>query len=49
MMLCGKFVQNKPCGSGEDENVESLQTERQTDGRQIIRKTHLMLDNVNPN
>ena len=48
--LC-QFWLNKPSGSGEeDENVKSLQTDRQTDGRtdgqtddgrQVIRKAHL--------
>ena len=37
-MLCAKFGRNWPSGSGEDENVKSLQTDRQTDGRQVIRK-----------
>ena len=50
-MLCAKFGLNWPSGSGEeDENVKSLQTDRQTDGRtdgqtddgrQVIRKAHL--------
>ena len=46
-MLCAKFGWNWPSGSGEeDENVKSLQTDRQTDGqtdagRQVIRKAHL--------
>ena len=42
-MLFAKFGWNWPSGSGEeDENVKSLQTDRQTDdGRQVIRKTHL--------
>ena len=48
-MLCTKFGCNWPSGSGEDcENVKSLQTDRQTDGRidptddgkQAIRKAH---------
>ena len=51
VILCAKFGWNWPCGSGEeDENVKSLQTNRQTeermdgqteDGRQVIRKAHL--------
>ena len=46
-VLCAKFGWNWPSGSGEeDENVKSLQTDRQTDrqtddGRQVIRKAHL--------
>ena len=46
-ILCAKFGWNWPCGSGEeDENVKSLQTDRQMDGqtddgRQVIRKAHL--------
>ena len=42
-LLCAKFGWNWPSGSGEeDENVKSLQTDRQTgDGRQVIRKAHL--------
>ena len=33
-MLCAKFGYNWPCGSWEeDENVKSLQTDGQTDGR----------------
>ena len=33
-MLCAKFGWNWPSGSGEeDENVKSLQTDRQTDGQ----------------
>ena len=47
-MLCAKFCWNWPSSSGEeDENVKSLQTDRQTDrrqtddGRQVIRKAHL--------
>ena len=50
-ILCAKFGWNWPSGSGEeDENVKSLQTDRQTDGRtdgqtddgrQVIRKAHL--------
>ena len=45
-MLCAKFGWNWPSGSGEDENVKSLQTDRQTDGwtddgQQVIRKAHL--------
>ena len=28
-------------GSGEDENVKSLQTDRQRDRRQVIRKAHV--------
>ena len=43
-MLCAKFGWNWPSGSGEeDENVKSLQMDRQT-GRcrqQVIRKAHL--------
>ena len=31
-MLCAKFGWNWPNGSGEDENVKSLQIDRQTDG-----------------
>ena len=46
-MFCAKFGWNWPSGSvEEDENVKSLQTDRQTDGqtddgRQVIRKAHL--------
>ena len=42
-MLCAKFGWNWPSSSGEeDENVKSLQTDRQTDdGRQVIRKAHV--------
>ena len=40
-MLCAKYSWNWPSNSGEDENVNSLQTEGQTDGRQAIRKAHL--------
>ena len=42
-ILCAKFGWNWPSGFGEeDENVKSLQTDRQTDdGRQTIRKAHL--------
>ena len=43
-MLCAKFGWNWPSSSGEEnENVKSLQTDRQTidDGRQVIRKAHL--------
>ena len=38
-MLCAKFDWNWPSGSGEDENVKSLQTDRQTDGRTDRRRT----------
>lgn len=35
-MLCAKFGKNWPSGScEEDENVKSLQTKRQTEGRRI--------------
>ena len=38
-MLCAKFGWNWPSGSGEeDENVKSLQTDRQTDRRQTDRR-----------
>ena len=46
-MICAKVGWNWPSGSGEeDENVKSLQTDRQTDGRtddgqQVIRQAHL--------
>ena len=33
-MLCSKFDWNWPSGSGEAENVKSLQTHRQTTGDQ---------------
>ena len=37
--LCQYYL---PSGSGEqDENAESSQTDRRTDGRQAIRKAHL--------
>ena len=44
-MLCAKFGWNFPSGSWEeDENMKSLQTDRQTDdGQQVIRKAHLSL------
>ena len=31
-MICAKFGWNCPSGSGEDENVKSLQVDVQTDG-----------------
>ena len=46
-MICDKFCWNWPSGSGEeDENVKSLQTDRQTngrtdDGQKVIRKTQV--------
>ena len=45
-ILSAKFGSNCPSGSGEDENVKSLQTDRRTDRqtddvRQVIRKAHL--------
>ena len=41
-MLCAKFGWNWPCGSRQDENVNNIQIkqDRQTDGRQSIRKAH---------
>ena len=39
-MLCAKLGLNWPSGSGEeDENVKSLQTDRQTDGQTDRRRT----------
>ena len=39
-MFCAKFGWNWPSGSGEeDENVKSLQTDRQTDGQTDRRRT----------
>jgi hypothetical protein len=35
--MCAKFGANLPSGSGEDENLKSLQTDRQW----LIRKAHL--------
>ena len=38
-MLCAKLSQNWPSGSEKEEyNVKSLQTDRQINGRQLIRK-----------
>ena len=38
-ILCAKFGWNRPCGSGEDENVKSLQTDKQTDPQTDRRRT----------
>ena len=38
-MLCAKFGWNWPSGSGEDENVNSLQMDRRTDNRRIKKLT----------
>ena len=41
-MLGFKFGWNKPCGSAEIENLNSLQKDRQMEDRQqAIRKAHL--------
>ena len=40
-MFRAKFGRNWPSGSGEEENVNSLQTDGQTDGQQVIRKATL--------
>ena len=40
-MSCAKFGWNWQSGSGEDENVESLQTDGWTDRQQTIKKAHL--------
>ena len=46
-MLCAKFGWNWPSGSGEDENVKSLQTDRQTD-RKTDRRTDGGTDRQTP-